>query len=70
MSRSEQQHYTKDDLKVMTVPEWAQSNSLSLFTAKAIIARGEGPPVIQLSKRRIGIRVIDNARWQEQRIRD
>ena len=63
------QHLTADDLKVMTVPEWATLNSLSIFTAKKLLAEGQGPRVIQLSKRRIGIRVIDARRWQEERMR-
>ena len=63
------EHLTADDLKVLTLREWAALNTLSFQTAKRMIARGLGPQVIQLSARRVGIRVIDNARWQEQRVR-
>jgi hypothetical protein len=63
------QHLTADDLKVLTRKEWAKLNSLSYGTAKRILASGNGPPVIQLTERRVGIRMIDNRRWQESRLR-
>ena len=63
------EHYTADDLKVLTLREWAKLNSISFATAKRIFARGEGPQTVLLSKRRVGIRVVDNARWQESRLR-
>jgi len=66
---SRQEHLTADDLKVLTLREWAALNTLSFQTAKRILASGEGPRVVQLSARRVGIRVIDNARWQEARVR-
>jgi predicted DNA-binding transcriptional regulator AlpA len=54
---------------VLTIPEWAALNSLSLGSAKRLLKEGRGPRTIQLSSKRIGIRVSDNARWQEERIR-
>jgi hypothetical protein len=64
-----QEHLTADDLKVLTRKEWAKLNSISFETAKRILASGDGPPVVQLSARRVGIRMIDNRRWQEARLR-
>ena len=63
------EHLTVDELKVLTLPQWAALNSLSVPTAKRVIAEGRGPKLVQLSKRRLGVRVIDNARWQEERLR-
>ena len=57
------------DDQVLTIEEWAKLNRFSVRTGKNLIARGDGPRVIQLSARRIGIRVIDNRRWQEARAR-
>jgi len=65
-----QEHLTVDDQKILTVKQWAELNAISLWSAKKLIREGNGPRVVQLGERRIGIRVIDNARWQEQRIRD
>jgi len=58
-----------DDLKVLTLREWAALNTLSFETAKGLIAKGLGPRIVQLSARRVGVRVIDNRIWQESRLR-
>jgi hypothetical protein len=63
------EHLTADDLRVLTLREWAALNTLSFQTAKRLLADGRGPKTIQLSDRRVGIRVIDNRRWQEARTR-
>jgi hypothetical protein len=34
-----------------------------------MFAEGRGPKTIQLSHRRVGVRVIDNRLWQEERLR-
>ena len=62
-------HLTADELRVLTVKEFAALNSISAGTAKRLFADGVGPQTIQLSKRRVGVRVIDNRRWQEARVR-
>jgi predicted DNA-binding transcriptional regulator AlpA len=56
--------------RVLTLPQWAEVNSISLKTGKRLLAAGQGPRVTQLSERRIGIREIDNAEWQASRVRD
>jgi hypothetical protein len=63
------QPLTADLLKVLTLREWATLNSLSFQTAKNLIKDGLGPQLIQLSARRVGVRVIDNLKWQEERLR-
>jgi len=68
MARKEparQEYLTADDMKVMSLNQWCKLNGFSLATGKRIIASPNGPKVIQLSLRRFGIRMIDNARWQE-----
>jgi predicted DNA-binding transcriptional regulator AlpA len=58
-----------EDQKVLTVDQWAALNGISRPTALRRLKAGDGPPTIQLSPRRIGIRVGDNRRWQESRMR-
>ena len=41
----------------------------SLATAKRLLRDGDGPAVVQLSERRIGIRTIDHTRWLAERMR-
>jgi predicted site-specific integrase-resolvase len=63
------QPLTADELKVLTLKEWAALNAISWQTAKRLIREGNGPQTIQLSPRRMGIRMIDNRVWQEERVR-
>ena len=55
---------------VMTIPEWCALNRFSVATGHRILRRGDGPATVQLSTRRIGIRVSDNRAWQNARLRD
>jgi predicted DNA-binding transcriptional regulator AlpA len=55
--------------RVLNFPQWCQVNGFSKATGRRIIKRGEGPPVLQLSARRIGIKESANARWQAERVR-
>jgi hypothetical protein len=47
---------------------WAVANSISFSTARRILREGNGPPLVQLSERRFGIRVSDNRKWQDSRL--
>jgi hypothetical protein len=60
---------TADRDYVMPFAQWCEINGISQPTGRRILARGEGPPILQLSPRRIGIRMSDNLRWQESRVR-
>ena len=62
-------HRTADRDYVMTFAQWCEINGISQPTGRRIFARGDGPPILQLSQRRIGIRMSDNLRWQESRVR-
>ena len=55
--------------RVLTFRMWCAVNEFSLATGWRIMKRGEGPRVLQLSPRRIGIRESDNAAWQAARAR-
>src|SRR5262245_11179973 len=57
------------DDQVLTKAEWCKLNRFSLRTGTNILSSGNGPRVLQLSERRIGIRVSDNRHWQESRAR-
>jgi predicted DNA-binding transcriptional regulator AlpA len=56
--------------RVLTLAQWAALNSISLTTAKRLFRAGQGPKVVQLSERRIGIREADNVEWQAARVRN
>jgi predicted DNA-binding transcriptional regulator AlpA len=58
-----------EELRVLTLREWAALCGFSFMTGKRLIARGDGPTTIQLSPRRVGVRVIDHRKWQEARLR-
>jgi hypothetical protein len=70
MSRGKQHiPTTLDDQKILTFQQWCKLISVSPATGNRILRSGDGPKVIQLTERRFGIRVADNARWLEQRVR-
>ena len=54
---------------ILSFKEWCRVNRFSERTGRRILASGHGPKTLQLSERRIGIREIDNAAWQESRVR-
>jgi hypothetical protein len=60
--------YTNDN-QVLSFFQWCLLNGFSRATGRRILASGTGPTVLALGKRRIGIRVLDNRRWQESRAR-
>jgi predicted DNA-binding transcriptional regulator AlpA len=55
--------------RVLTVRQFAELNSLGLRTLKRLMAAGDGPPIVQLTRTRIGIRESDAAKWQAARLR-
>jgi hypothetical protein len=57
------------DDAVLTFAQWCKLNNIGERNGRRIIKSGNGPVVLQLSERRIGIRVGDNRRWQEARAR-
>jgi hypothetical protein len=50
--------------QVLTFVEWCSLNRFSERTGRRILGRGDGPPVVQLSSKRIGITIGANQRWQ------
>lgn len=58
-----------DDQRVMTIPQWAEVNGFSIWTAQRLIKAGKAPPITQISDRRIGITVANNRKWQAARER-
>lgn len=54
--------------RVLTLAQWYTLNGFSRATAQRLIARGEGPRLIKLSSRRIGIRLSDHRAWQASRL--
>jgi predicted DNA-binding transcriptional regulator AlpA len=67
--RDAYEHLTAEELKVLTLRECAALNGISMMTLKRRIKAGDGPRILQISPKRIGVRVIDARRWQESRLR-
>ena len=57
------------DDQVLTFHEWCALNRISERTGRRILASPGGPQTVQLSPRRVGIRVADNRAWQRARER-
>jgi hypothetical protein len=55
------------DDQVLSFHEWCALNRISERTGRRILDGPEGPPTVQLSPRRIGIRVAANRAWQHAR---
>ena len=55
---------TRNVDRIFTLDEFAKLNRISTSTLERTIARGEGPKLVQLSLRRLGIRERDGAAWQ------
>ena len=58
-----------DDRRVMSFKQWCELNGFSKDTGRRIIKGGQGPKVLQLSDRRIGITIAANREWQQARER-
>ena len=57
-----------NDSRVITFVQWCQLNGFSIGTGKRIRQSGNGPKFIQLSAKRVGVRLGDNRAWQQARI--
>jgi len=55
------------DDQVLTFQEWCRLNRISERTGRRILDSPDGPPTVQLSPRRFGIRVAANREWQHAR---
>jgi hypothetical protein len=55
------------DDQVLSFHEWCRLNRISERTGRRILERPDGPPIVRLSPRRIGIRVGANRVWQHAR---
>lgn len=56
-----------DDMRVVDLPECARIAGVSLSTFRRRIDAGDGPPLVRMSPRRIGVRAVDLKRWIEGR---
>lgn len=69
MSQVQENQTSSDDDRVLSFADWCRLNSFSIATGRRIVNADEGPPIIKLSARRLGIRVGDNRAWQKARVR-
>jgi hypothetical protein len=67
--QSERDRANLDDHRVLSFRRWCELNGFSPATGRRIINAGTGPVVTQLSLRRIGVTIGNNARWIESRAR-
>jgi hypothetical protein len=58
-----------NDDQVLTFAEWVRLNRISPRNGRRILQSGDGPRVVQLSTRRIGVTVGANRLWQQSRTR-
>ena len=63
------QRLVDDDDAVLTFKEWCALNGHSERQGRRILTSGNGPTIIQISDRRIGISRRNNRKWQEKRAR-
>jgi predicted DNA-binding transcriptional regulator AlpA len=56
--------------RVITLKQAADCTGLSVVTLRRLIDRGDGPSVVQLSPRRVGIRESRLITWLKERERD
>ena len=50
-------------MKVLNLDEAAERDNCSRRHLERLIARGEGPPIVKLGLRRIGVLEADNDAW-------
>lgn len=55
---------------ILSLHQAAQALSVSLATLRRAIARGDGPPVVRLSLRRVGIRTSALRTWLDEQTID
>jgi hypothetical protein len=53
--------------QVLTFADWCRLNAISPSTGRRILKSGQGPTVVKLSQRRLGITLGANAKWQAKR---
>ena len=56
-----------DDDIVDSFHSWCEAKNISPATGKRILKSGEGPAIVRLSARRIGIRRRDDRAWLKAR---
>jgi hypothetical protein len=63
------QRLAEDDDAVLTFKEWCGLNGVGERTGRRILASGNGPTIIRLTDKRIGVTRRNNRIWQAQRAR-
>jgi predicted DNA-binding transcriptional regulator AlpA len=64
--KQELDDYPLED-RVMSFSQWCKLTDISIATGRRLVASGEGPRILRLSARRIGIRLSDHRAWLEAR---
>jgi len=56
-----------DDMRVISLQDSAKVAGVSLATLRRRIDAGDGPPVVRMSPRRVGVRAGELRKWLEAR---
>lgn len=56
-----------DDERVINLSTFSAMAGLSIATTRRLIKAGQGPRLVRMSARRVGVRVGDARRWIEHR---
>jgi predicted DNA-binding transcriptional regulator AlpA len=56
-----------DDERIIDLTTFSAMAGLSIATTRRLINMGQGPRLVRLSARRVGVRVSDARRWLDQR---
>jgi predicted DNA-binding transcriptional regulator AlpA len=56
-----------DDERIIDLTTFSAMAGLSIATTRRLIKTGQGPRLVRLSARRVGVRIGDVRRWLEHR---
>lgn len=63
---SQQQRVSElDPYQVLPFKKWIELAGVSRSTGWKILHSGDGPKMIRISERRVGVRVLDHIKWTE-----
>jgi hypothetical protein len=56
--------------QVLSVNQWFVLADLSPSTGWKLLHSGEGPPMLRITERRYGVRVIDHQKWTDKLVKE
>jgi predicted DNA-binding transcriptional regulator AlpA len=68
--RRVQRESTREDMRVIRWKEWCESKGISRWAAHRLRKSGNGPRIVRLGPRMIGVTVRDDREWTEAQIKE